>query len=226
MGVKVDSISPYSSPQYLLPDFGLAEGGAKVISGLTSPTEGLAPLSYAAGLLAVLRGYDKTQMHINPPLVVLEEQLSVSNCWKFSGSQGHIAVSLSDTIIWTQFTLHFPDHLDASSSRLEQAPKILIMWALVRKSEVEVENVRFLTAWERFVTVKQLVDSSVFNSSSALLEVARILYRPSTGGRQTFSTQIPVETSIVLIEVVDNWGDPSTCIHRISFHSDSHKEDV
>ncbi|KAJ3754341.1 hypothetical protein EV360DRAFT_86925 [Lentinula raphanica] len=218
-GIQVESIFPYSSPRYLLADFGLAEGGAKVISGLTSPTEGLTSLSYAAGLIAVLRGYDKTQMHINPPLVVLEEQLSVSNCWRFGGSRGHIAISLSNTIIWTHYTLHFPDHLDASNRKLEQAPKILIMWALVMKSEVEVENLRFLTTWERYVTVKQLVDSSLFNSSSALLEVARILYNPSNGGEQTFLTQLPVETSTVLVEIVDNWGDTSTCLHRISFHS-------
>ncbi|KAJ3963471.1 hypothetical protein EV361DRAFT_756182, partial [Lentinula raphanica] len=89
------------------PDFGLAQSGAKVVSALTSPTEGLVPLSYAAGLMAVLRGYDKSQMHINPPLVILEEQLSVSNCWQFVGSQGHATVSLSDTIIWNHLeSLH------------------------------------------------------------------------------------------------------------------------
>ncbi|KAJ3819931.1 hypothetical protein EV361DRAFT_953510 [Lentinula raphanica] len=209
---------PDALPRNLVRDFGLAEGGAKVVSGLTSPTEGLGSLSYAAGLLAVLRGYDKTQMHINPPLVVLEEQLSVSNCWKFHGSHGHITVSLEDTIAWTHFTLHFPDYLESDNSKLRQAPKVLIMRALVLKSEVEVENLSLLTSWERFVTVDHLFDSSLFNSSSAFVDVARVFYTPSKGGHQTFPTQIPVQTSIVLIEIMDNWGDPSTCIHRISFH--------
>ncbi|KAJ3717803.1 hypothetical protein C8R42DRAFT_724016 [Lentinula raphanica] len=157
-------------------------------------------------------------MHINPPLVVLEEQPSVSNCWKFHGSHGHITVSLSDTIAWTHFTLYFPDYLDASSSKLKQAPKVLIMRALVLKSEVEVQNLSLLTAWERFVTVDHLLDSSVFNSSSAFIDVARVFYTPSKGGRQTFPTQLPVETSVVLVEIQDNWGAESTCIHRISFH--------
>ncbi|KAJ3755610.1 hypothetical protein EV360DRAFT_85748 [Lentinula raphanica] len=218
LALVVEPIFSYPAPHHRLPDFGLAEGGAKVLSGLTSPTEGIRPLSYFAGLMAILRGYDKTQMHINPPLVVFEEQLSVSNCWKFTGSQGHIAVSLSDTINWTHFTFHFPDHLDPSNIRLRQAPKTLIMRALVQKADVEVEDFSVLTAWESFVTVNQLLDSSLFNSSSAFLEVARVFYMPSKGGRQTFSTQIPVQTSVVLIEILDNWGDTSTCIHRISVH--------
>ncbi|KAJ3965791.1 hypothetical protein EV361DRAFT_954664 [Lentinula raphanica] len=218
--VEVKSIVSPPSPQYFLSDFGLAESGAKVFSALTSPTEGLGSLSYAAGLMAVLRGYDKTQMHINPPLVVLEEQVSALNCWQFAGSQGHITVSLSDTIIWTHFTLHFPEYLDGNNRKLRQAPKILIMRALVTKSEVQLGDLDSLVAWEQFVTVDQLVDSSLFNLSSAFLEVARVSYRPLLGGRQTFSTHIPVRTSIVLIEILDNWGDTSTCLHRISFHGE------
>ncbi|KAJ3768740.1 hypothetical protein FB446DRAFT_706787 [Lentinula raphanica] len=216
---EVRPVSLHPLPRHLLPDFGLAGDGAKVVSGLTSPTEGLGSLSYAAGLIAVLRGYDKTQMYINPPLVVLEEQVSVASCWKFTGPRGHITVSLSDTIVWTHFTLHFPDHLDTSDRKVRQAPKILVMRALVLKSQVKVEDLSLLTPWERFVTVDQLLDSSLFNASSAFLDVGRVFYTPTKEGWQTFTTQIPVQTSIVLIEIVDNWGDTSTCIHRISFHS-------
>ncbi|KAJ3885612.1 hypothetical protein GG344DRAFT_82535 [Lentinula edodes] len=77
------------SRNFLPLDFGLANNGAKVLPALTSPTEGSSPLS----------GYDKTQMHMNPPRVVLEEEVLLSNCWKFAGSQGHIAIALSDSII-------------------------------------------------------------------------------------------------------------------------------
>ncbi|KAJ3901520.1 hypothetical protein F5879DRAFT_807146 [Lentinula edodes] len=201
----------------LLVDFGLADSGAKVLPALTSATEELGSLSYMAGLLSVLRGYDKTQMHINPPHVVLEQQLSVSNCWKFSGSQGHIAVALSDTILWTDFTIHFPDPLEITE-RLEQAPKVFVMRALIELKNIVVQDRNLLTDWEKFVTILPLLDLSTFNSSVVFVEVARVLYDPLDGGHQLFSTYQSVQTSVILVEVLDNWGAPSTCLHRLSFH--------
>ncbi|KAH7881584.1 uncharacterized protein C8R40DRAFT_1164993 [Lentinula edodes] len=208
-------------PIYPSLDFGLADSGAKALLALTSPTEGIGSLSYMARLIAVIRGYDTTQMHINPPRVVLEEQLSVHNCWKLAGSRGHIAIALSDTIIWSHFAVHFPDYLGITEVRLRQAPKTVVMWALVLTENVEVEARSLLTDWDRFVTVKALLDSSIFNSSCAFMEVARFIFKPSDGSRQIFPTQIPIRTSVVLVEILDNWGDESTCLHRVSFHSEN-----
>ncbi|KAJ3887519.1 hypothetical protein GG344DRAFT_11642, partial [Lentinula edodes] len=198
-------------------DFGLADSGAKVLPALTSATEELDSLSFVAGLLSVLRGYDKRQMHINPPHVVLEKQLSASNCWKFSGSQGHIAVALSDTILWTDFTIHFPDSLEITE-KLKLAPKVFVMRALVESENIVVEAHSFLANWEQFVTIQPLLDSLIFNSSMVFIEVARIFYNPSEGSHQTFPTHHPVRTAVILVEVLDNWGAPSTCLHRLSFH--------
>ncbi|KAJ3901615.1 hypothetical protein F5879DRAFT_991800 [Lentinula edodes] len=209
-----------SPPRNSLPlDFGLANNGAKVLPALTSPTEGSSPLSYVAGLISVLRGYDKTQMHMNPPRVVLEEELFLSNCWKFAGSQGHIAIALSDSIIWNQFTIHFPD--GDPGINLRQAPRVIIMQALVSQENILVEARSLQTAWEDFVVVEQLLDPSIFNSSMAFMEVARIVYMPLEGGQQMFFTFSPVQTSVVLVQILDNWGDTSTCLHRISFHGDN-----
>ncbi|KAJ3897109.1 hypothetical protein F5879DRAFT_996599 [Lentinula edodes] len=132
--LSVHPPEPLSS--FPLVDFGLAIRGAEVFPALTSATEELGSLSYMAGLLAILRGYDKTQIHINPPRVVLEEQHS--DCWKFLGSQGHITVALSDIILWTNFTIHFPDSLEITE-RLRQAPKVLVMRALVEIENIAVE---------------------------------------------------------------------------------------
>ncbi|KAJ3898752.1 hypothetical protein F5879DRAFT_994467 [Lentinula edodes] len=207
-------------PMYPSLDFGLADSGAKALLALTSPTEGIGSLSYMARLVAVIRGYDTTQMHINPPRVVLEEQLSMSNCWKFAGSRGHIAIAMSETIIWTHFAIHFPDYLGITEAKLRQAPKIIVMRALVLTENVEAEARSLLTNWEEFVTVRTLLDSSIFNSSCAFMEVARFIYKPSEGSHQIFPTQIPTRTSVVLVEILDNCGDQSTCLHRVSFHSE------
>ncbi|KAJ3806787.1 hypothetical protein F5876DRAFT_80349 [Lentinula aff. lateritia] len=207
------------SRKFLPLDFALANNGAKVLPALTSPTEGSSPLSYVAGLISVLRGYDKTQMHMNPPRVVLEEEVFLSNCWKFAGSQGHIAIALSDSIIWNRFTIHFPN--GDPGINLRQAPRVISMQALVLQENILLEEHRLQTAWEDFIVVEQLLDPSIFNSSTAFMEVARIVNMPSEGGQQMFSTETPVQTSVVLVQILDNWGDTSTCLHRISFHSDT-----
>ncbi|KAJ3924955.1 MAG: hypothetical protein NXY57DRAFT_968678 [Lentinula lateritia] len=160
------SITPKPLPSPPLVDFGLADSGAKV-------------------------GYNKRQMHINPPHVVLEKQLSAANCWKFSGSQGHIAVALLDTILWTDFTFHFPDSLEITE-KLKLASKIFVMRALVESENIVVQAHSFLANWEQFVTIQPLLDSLIFNSSMVFIEVARIFYNPSEGSHQTFPTHHPV----------------------------------
>ncbi|KAJ3885157.1 hypothetical protein GG344DRAFT_70780 [Lentinula edodes] len=207
------------SSQYLSVDFGLAANGAKVLLALTSHTQGLEDISLLQGINALIRGFDKRQRHINPPGVVLEDHLSVSNCWRFAGSQGHIAIAFSEVVIWQHIVIHFPYH-GLSETMLKQAPKFLLLWALISKEGIQDETHDLVSGWERFVTWNHSLDPSKFNSSMAFLEVAKISYDPSAGMQQKFTTQFAVQTSIVVVEVLDNWGNPSTCLHRISFHGD------
>ncbi|KAJ3911819.1 hypothetical protein F5877DRAFT_85510 [Lentinula edodes] len=218
--IKFDSLLLPQGPtsEHSLSDFGLAKRGARILPALTSTTEGLGSLSYLDGLIAIFRGYDKTQMHINPPRVVLEEQLSVSDCWKFAGSKGHIAIALLDTIFWKSFTVHFPHYPEIMEMRLREAPKEIVMWALVLTENIEDFGRSLQTDWEHFVTNSKQLDSSIFNASTALMEVARVVYKPTEGSHQIFFTRYPVRTSVILVEILDNWGDSSTCLHWLSFH--------
>ncbi|KAF5340838.1 hypothetical protein D9757_015439 [Collybiopsis confluens] len=110
-------------------DYALANDGAYVIKALTSPTAGLRPLSLLEKVAAVARGYDKSQIHINPPSIVLEDGLD-SGCWKFEGSQGHVALSLTSPILWQGFGLHFPKKRSLTDETIRQAPKDILLWHL------------------------------------------------------------------------------------------------
>ncbi|KAJ3898059.1 hypothetical protein F5879DRAFT_813137 [Lentinula edodes] len=206
--------------QYLPVDFGLAANGARALLELTSHTQGMEDISLLQGINALIRGFDKRQRHINPPGVVLEDHLSVSNCWRFTGSQGHVAIALSEVVIWRHIVIHFPYH-GSSETMIEQAPKSLQLWALISKEDIRGDTHNLVSGWERFVTRNHFLDSSIFNSSTTFLEVAKITYDPSAGMQQKFAMQFAVRTSIVVVEVLDNWGNPSTCLHRISFHGDT-----
>ena len=157
-------------------------------------------------------------MHVNPPRVVLEDH-SVTDCWKFEGSHGHIAVSLSDAIHWHRFTLHFPDQHSLSKDTLRQAPRELSLWVLVSKDEVDLGNSSLLSDWKPFLVIRQLLDPSAFNSSIVFWRVARVSF-DALNGQQGFPTQFTTQTSVILVEVLDNWGNDYTCLHRISIHGE------
>ncbi|KAE9388708.1 hypothetical protein BT96DRAFT_1025316 [Gymnopus androsaceus JB14] len=205
-------------PNYLLSNFALADNGAKVIAALTSPTAGLRQSSFVDRLLIWARGYDKNHMNVNPPCVVLEDH-SAADCWKFEGSHGHIVLSLSDNIHWRGFTLHFPDQRSLSEDMIRQAPKELSLWALVSKDEVDPGTSSLLSDWKPFLVVGQLLDPSTFNSSNIFQQVARVSL-DALNGPQVFSTHLTTQTSVILVEVLDNWGNDFTCLHRISIHGE------
>ncbi|KIK56760.1 hypothetical protein GYMLUDRAFT_247540 [Collybiopsis luxurians FD-317 M1] len=198
-------------------NFALADRGAKVLPALTSRTEGLNRLSLSAWLLALCRGYNLSQAHINPPRVVLEAPQSAFDCWRFNGSQGHIAFSLSDTIHWTSFAIHSPDHRELTSDQLRQSPQIFSLWALVSKEEWDPVT-HNLSDWEHFIVKEGLLDSSMFNASTGFLQVAQIVYIIDEDKPQHFDLWYVVRTSVVLVEIVGNWGSSSTCVHKISIH--------
>ncbi|KAJ3979785.1 hypothetical protein F5890DRAFT_1558329 [Lentinula detonsa] len=205
-------------PDYIRSNYALADNGAKVIAALTSPTAGLKQSSFVDNLLILARGFDKNQMHVNPPRVVLEDH-SVSDCWKFEGSHGHLAVSLTDTIHWHGFTLDLPDQLMLSEDTLRQAPKELALWALVSKDEMDIGAPSLFSDWKSFLVVGQLLDPSIFNSSVVFQLVAKVSFDVLNGG-QGFSTQFVAQTSVILVEVLDNWGNDFTCLHSILIHGE------
>lgn len=201
-------------PDYFYTNFALAENGAEVIPALTSPTADWTSPSYIDKLLIFVRGFDKTQTHVNPPLVVLENH-SKTDCWKFKGSHGHIAMSLSNTVLWRGFTVHFPDQ-----HSLTLRPKELALWALVSRDEVDLRIDSLLLDWKAFVVVEQLLNPLTFNSSVVFQQVAQVTL-DALNERQGFPMRLPVQTSVVLVQVLDNWGNDSTCLHRISIHGDN-----
>ncbi|KAJ3771921.1 hypothetical protein FB446DRAFT_617580, partial [Lentinula raphanica] len=198
-------------------DFALADNGARVLPALTSSTVGLGPPSFLSGLIAVARGFDKSHIHINPPRVVIEEHVSATSCWKFAGSQGHIAIQMSTPIHWNGVTMHFPEH-EIVGEKLGQSPRAFALWALVSKGVegLGVENV--FADWEEFVIEKRLLESSIFNSTVTFIRVAEFTYEFWKGTRQRFDIPLPLQTAVVLVQILENRGDPFTCVYRIAFH--------
>ncbi|KAF9060770.1 hypothetical protein BDP27DRAFT_1370267 [Rhodocollybia butyracea] len=103
----------------------------------------------------------------NPPRAVLEEQLSISDCWKFAGPQGHVTIALLNPIYLGNVTIHFPNIQETSEETRRQVPKDPVIWALAMTDDVEAKNHGLLVQWERFIVVVQLLDSKIFSFSAS-----------------------------------------------------------
>ncbi|KAJ3899522.1 SUN domain-containing protein, partial [Lentinula edodes] len=116
-------------------------------------------------------------------------------CWAFLGPRGHIAFALSEPIVVTDFTIFYANPDELTTKELQQAPKIIQLWALsAPKSPQDVVQQKLL--------------------------LANVSFTLQQGTKQTFSVESPTEslTTVVVIEVLDNWGSETTCLYRIAIH--------
>ncbi|KAJ3979397.1 hypothetical protein F5890DRAFT_1478565 [Lentinula detonsa] len=220
---KVSDMAAPSVPTEILSSptiFDVAQlmNGASIIPALTTPTAGLSTPSFLHKLHTVWQGVDISQIESNPPLVILEDTLT--DCWRFQGRRGHVAISFADTDLLQSVSLNFPDQRLVTADRLRQAPRELFFWALASLEQVNTSYKHLLKPWQEFVTVEDLVDRSRFNSSVEFFRVASFAYDP-LNGLQHFPLHHPVPTSTIVLEIMDNWGDESTCLHGVQVYGRS-----
>ncbi|KAJ3979815.1 hypothetical protein F5890DRAFT_1420762 [Lentinula detonsa] len=192
---------------FLAPDYVLSPEGAIVID-LTSPT-------------LLTSHYSPEQYFVpTPPIAVIEEDVRVSRCWKFSGSQGHVAVKLAKPIRLTNMTVYSPDHRELPSWRRAEAPKLFRVWALLPSDlAYPMSNVQTID-WQYFLIADGIQKPTVLEDASTFVRGNVISYDIAHGTKQTFSVNFLTEfrTAIVIIEVLDNWGATTTCLHRLAVH--------
>ncbi|KAJ3819308.1 hypothetical protein F5880DRAFT_1461105, partial [Lentinula raphanica] len=192
-------------------DYALAPEGAIVIN-LTSPTLSAAPVQ-------------DLDLLPTPPIAVIEEDVRISRCWKFAGGQGHVAIKLAKDIQLSNITIHYPDHRELPSWRQMEVPKLFRVWALLTSDVVVPPSLssQFLINWEAFASfTKRPVKPSALFDASMFVHAATISYDVQQGMRQTFPLQTPIRlsTSVVVIEILDNQGGSSTCLHRFAIHGE------
>ncbi|KAF5342964.1 hypothetical protein D9757_015219 [Collybiopsis confluens] len=205
-----------SAPFRAIVDVAQLNAGAVIIPALTTPTaKSTTSPSFLHKLQTVWRGIDMSQVHYKPPLVILED--SSTDCWEFEGSHGHVAISFADPVILETFSMEYPDEKVLSAEMLWQAPQALHLWALTSEERVNMMDKDLLEPWQRFVVVEDLVNPSFFNSSAMFFPVAQFTFNP-LNGRQNYTLHYSIPISTIVLEILNNWGDETTCLHRVGVH--------
>ncbi|PPR01566.1 hypothetical protein CVT24_005861 [Panaeolus cyanescens] len=193
------------------PDFSTSGQGAHVIPEFTSRST--VQQSRVAN--------EKPLMHVRLPVVVLEDNVFLGDCWEFSGSQGTIGIKLAEPIVITSLSVHYIPSNRLSRTSRSRTPKSLVLWGLVQVGENVPGSFRFAQDFSN--AVGSPPPSSV-PKNGKFVPILHVQYTPSLEfPTQSFALPTPflahqATYEVVIVEVTDNWGGDVTCLYHIGIH--------
>ncbi|KAJ8095836.1 hypothetical protein PM082_022729 [Marasmius tenuissimus] len=202
-------------------DCALAANGGSILPGFTSRTLGYeeANLGLFDYFHYFFRGYYPQYARIVPAPIVIDSHVQAGRCWAFRGSAGHIGISLSQPILVTGITFHHPDHRELAPELLAQAPSTVRLWSLQTDTQgAGIDAIDVNT--NSHVSAKRFSLDVANREPGSFALLATLSYDPTSPGQRVF---YPVTgpryiSSIVVLEVTENWGGDRTCLYRISIH--------
>lgn len=219
-------------------DFAAMMSGANYIPSLTSPTyhgeqgataSPIYPRSFDAPSGSEFsEGSDSNVRRIKqtggmPPQTALIPGTVPGQCWRFSGSYGHLGISLPEPIVVTHVTVDHTPYTMAPNTSM--APRDIKFWGLLSQklySDVYQQYVQHSGRPYPYPTPAL----ASLASQQAWMLLTNVTYNVSSPFHiQTFDIsaklthlRIPLET--IVIEIENNWGDaPYTCLYRVRIHS-------
>lgn len=203
-------------------NYALHGGGAIILPELTSPTFRLSPPTLTSQFLKWFRGLDLQDSNINLPIVILEDNVAVGECWEFEGGYGYVGIQLPERVLISHVSLNYVDPALISIQSMARAPSTITLWGVVKSDDVnkdipaDVETRSFLdfSGWDewsvdvpdRFIPLAHL---NYNISSSSLLQHFPI----SVDDRLRNMT-----FHAILLEITSNWGSNTTCLYFVGIH--------
>ncbi|KAH7903957.1 hypothetical protein BJ138DRAFT_1107231 [Hygrophoropsis aurantiaca] len=197
-------------------DYALRRAGGEIIPELTAPR-----LIDQEPWTASIVSSRKPKVVRNGPEVVLDEDLHTGSCWRFGANSGQVGISLSERISITHVTI---DHIAKElTSTIELAPRTIILWGVVDGGTLLTE-VALKSATGKAAELLASTKGPAISTGFQFAPLAWITYDIHTNSHvQTFQvfdyiTSSNMTFSMVVVEIVDNWGAPSTCLYRVRVH--------
>ncbi|TFK59858.1 hypothetical protein BDN72DRAFT_780167 [Pluteus cervinus] len=180
-------------------DFAFRFAGGKVIDKLTT-----------------LILYNSPSTRVNPPVVALNDDIRVGNCWPTHPSS-QLGISLAARVQVSHITVdHIAKELVPST---KQAPREVIVWGVI-----DSMNSQYLHELENNLTetIASLPrPNPLITGNRHLLPIAFLSYNISSfDDIQTFPifdsvSKTPIVFSEIIADLVNNWGHETTCLYRV-----------
>ncbi|KAI0735954.1 hypothetical protein C8Q76DRAFT_567219, partial [Earliella scabrosa] len=152
----------------------------------------------------------------HPARVILRDSFVGGPCWLITSNQGQIGISLPEVVYPTGVTVDYIPSPDVIGMR--RAPRNLRLWgALDGKANAK----RYDHLQASFPPT--LHPGPPVRQGNTFLLLAEFEYEIPSKHVQTFPIFEHIQESqlvfgLFVLEIVDNWGDGHTCIHRLRIH--------
>jgi len=220
IGHLVDTaMSRHSKDTIAKADFALHSGGAVVIPSLTSDTHEIRPQGVRQHVIGYLTGHGYALGR--PPITALHHETHIGHCWPFKGDQGQLGVTLSRIIRIEEISI---DHVARDIAwDMFSAPRKMEVWGLVEGTS----NFAKVAAWDAARTKageEIMMQPRSLPQSARYVRIAEFEYDvKAPDAVQTFPVEEEVHRTgmdfgIVVLRVLNNWGQEFTCLYRFRVH--------
>ena len=199
-------------------DFSLCRAGAHILKDLTSPMRGLlSPKSWFKHLHLTSQEYD-----INFPIILLEDQVYIRECWEFLGSKDHVAITLPVSVQIRGISVAYVDPALLSKKHIKRAPRNITLLGhvdLACNNLSDIDQTILHTISSFTVKKPKLTPFSVTNRFLPLLNIRYNI--ALTGSTSYFDITVPhgqqwIDT--VIVEVHENLDATTTCLYHVGIH--------
>ncbi|XP_006454206.1 hypothetical protein AGABI2DRAFT_113960 [Agaricus bisporus var. bisporus H97] len=193
-------------------NYASAANGAQVVLQLTTPPR-------IRGWRAAIRKRltrSPRSSGMKSPNSVLSEGFGAGDCWEFTGSRGHLGISLSQTTPISAFSLDYPRPDSALATSVGKSPRSVVLWALLPSDKLSQELSRPVS---HFLHAASLPPNA--HATDRFIALFNGTFNPTLlPTRQYFPLTLPTgaTTQTVVMEVLSNWGSSSTCVYYVGVH--------
>lgn len=192
---------------------------AKIIPQYTTPTHGAEPLSRWH------RVRDTFTEAAVPVTAILEDDFDSGRCWKMQGAVGSIGILLDQPALISSVTVSHerPDYV--SDKELRTAPRRFTVWALLESDAlIQAQSAFTFHQIDSLELLQRGSRPTFISPSSRFIHIHDFHFYPDNDNpSQTFeissAVRSRISTSVVVIQITANSGDPSmTTVCHIGIH--------
>ena len=154
----------------------------------------------------------------NPPEVALSDDLRMEYCWPIRNSSGQLGFMLSEMILVTHVTI---DHLARDmTSDISSAPRRMVLWGVI-DGEDNMDKVKsVLKATGDELSGPPITGGYTYIKLQSFSYDIDAPFHIQTFPMIESVVALGLDIGVLVLEILDNWGGPSTCLYRVRIHGE------
>ena len=155
---------------------------------------------------------------INLPELALSDDLHMDHCWRLHDRSGQLGIMLSEMILVTHVTI---DHLARDmTSDISTAPRRMILWGVIDGQDNMDKVEALVNASDRGSLGPPITAGYTYIHLQSFSYDIHAPFHIQTFHVAESVVALGLDIGLLVLEVLDNWGGPSTCLYRVRVHGE------